>query len=253
VTYNLVNYTNTDGLEIAIDTNTGKAYASQNAVARMCVISKQAISKYLTVNQTPTFSAKILTTTGLKTVNLLDEEGIARCIIKYNPELAFKFQKLGIRVGLHEMAGYKVTTTATEQKPMTQLQMIAMMATEAQTIADNLAKLDSRVAVIEQRAVAAEAKMKELPPGKGTVPERTTRVNLNTLIRSYAKANGMDYAELWHNLYREFRDRHHVDLSIRAKNAGATVLDYAEAKGSLEDLYTLATEMYLLELPNVFV
>jgi hypothetical protein len=54
----------------------------------------------------------MLTGSGLKTVRLLPELLIQKWIIKDNPELTEKLMEAGVRVFLHEMAGYKVTSEA---------------------------------------------------------------------------------------------------------------------------------------------
>jgi len=102
-----------DGIEIVINTETGESFASVSGYARMSGLSKQAISKRLrTVNPTTTKSAEIQTVTGLKTVNLVPEDLIVEWLPKDNPEMASKLMRLGVRMFLHQMAGYEVTTTA---------------------------------------------------------------------------------------------------------------------------------------------
>jgi hypothetical protein len=95
-----------DGLELFV-ANNGSVFANQNALARMCGVSKQAISKWCSVNQAPTLSAEVETDAGLRSVKLLDEEAIKVALLRYNPVLAGKCMDAGLRVFLHGLAGYQ--------------------------------------------------------------------------------------------------------------------------------------------------
>ncbi len=112
---NLTNY-NKDGLELVIDTQTGEAFATIRATARMVDKGESTLRDYLTARNLETKSAEVLTTTGLKTARLLSEEQIVEVVTKYKPELLAKFAKLGVRVFLHQLAGYEVKSTAIEQQ-----------------------------------------------------------------------------------------------------------------------------------------
>jgi len=105
-----------DGIEILIDTQTGESFASISGYARMANISKQAISKRCTVNQSVLKTAEIDTTSGIRTVNLITEDTICEWIIKDNPFMASQLLKLGVRMFLHQLAGIeKESITHTPQ------------------------------------------------------------------------------------------------------------------------------------------
>jgi hypothetical protein len=53
--------------------------------------------------------AEVLTTGGLQGVTLLNEDQLLQVITKYNPTLLAKFARLGLRMALHQMAGYSVS------------------------------------------------------------------------------------------------------------------------------------------------
>lgn len=109
---NLQRYDN-DGIEIFVNTETGESCASVSGYARMAGKDKSTISRRLgAVADTPAKTAEIQTATGFKTVSLVTEDLIAGWLPKDNPEMATKLMKLGVRVFLHKLAGYEVTTTA---------------------------------------------------------------------------------------------------------------------------------------------
>jgi hypothetical protein len=112
---NLVPFTN-DGLELVIDIISGQCFASQSAVARMCEVSETAIRKWITSNQIDVIIAGINTATGLKTSNLLPESSICKVLAKYNPALLVVCAQAGLRIYLHKLAGYEVSSTATQPK-----------------------------------------------------------------------------------------------------------------------------------------
>ncbi len=101
---NLVNY-NQNGLELVIDQNTGEAFASISAVARMTDKSDVAIGNYVNgklqgSNSLELLDAEILTSGGLQGAKLLNENQILEVVCKYKPSLLMKFAQCGIRVFL---------------------------------------------------------------------------------------------------------------------------------------------------------
>lgn len=106
---------NQDGIEIYIDNNTGESFASISGYARMSGIDKSTISKRTKgVAFEDVKTAEVLTRSGLQVVaKLLNEKLIAEWLIKDNPDMATKLLTLGVRVFLHQLAGYEVKSTAT--------------------------------------------------------------------------------------------------------------------------------------------
>ena len=107
----LVPYFN-DDIEIVIDTQTGEAFASQRATARMCEVSEAAIRKRLLKTTQQTKPTRILTSKNkTRNANLLNEQQIMDCLQHYNPIKAQLFLQVGVRTGLHKLAGYNPTTS----------------------------------------------------------------------------------------------------------------------------------------------
>ena len=106
MTMKLTAYTSSNGLKLFIDSATGETFASQPGLASICEVANSTIARYLTGASIAPKTAKILTDTGLKTGALYDEIAILKCIIKYNPRLLFLSYKDGLRVYLHDLAGY---------------------------------------------------------------------------------------------------------------------------------------------------
>jgi hypothetical protein len=110
---NIVRFDGNDGIEILINTASGESFASISGYARMSGRNKSTIQRRLkTVALEHQKTAEVETQSGLKTVALISEDLIASWIIKDNPERAFVLLKAGVRVCLHEMAGYQVKSTA---------------------------------------------------------------------------------------------------------------------------------------------
>ena len=114
---NLARY-DKDGIELIIDTQTGESFASQSGYARMAGVSKQAISNRYngTDNEAKRKTAEIQTPQGMRTVNLVTEDLIAEWLPKDNPAMATQLIKLGVRVFMHKLAGYEVSSTAVAHK-----------------------------------------------------------------------------------------------------------------------------------------
>jgi len=138
-----------DGIEILIDTATGESFASVSGYARMAGLSQPAITKRCqkTDNQSAIKTAEVQTATGFKTHNLIPESLIAEWLPKDNPTMASKLMLLGVRVFLHEMAGFKVTSEAIAPAlPQTYLEALkALVASE-----EEKALLEAEKALLEE-------------------------------------------------------------------------------------------------------
>jgi phage antirepressor YoqD-like protein len=99
-----------EGLELVVDTTTGKAYASISATARMLEIDASNLAKHIKnplVNY-PTLDAEIPTTQGLRSSVLLSSNSIFKLALKYHPQLAEAMGDAGANVYMLGLAGYKV-------------------------------------------------------------------------------------------------------------------------------------------------
>lgn len=118
---NLVPY-NQDGLELVIDNQTGESFASISAASRMLNVAHSTLRDALCPSRFgEAKEAEILTGDGLRSSRLLSESQL-RTVAKH---FAAKGNKTcldfldsvadaGIRVYLHSLAGYQVTSTAVE-------------------------------------------------------------------------------------------------------------------------------------------
>jgi len=112
-------------------------------------------------------------------------------------------------------------------------------------------QLAGRVDTIERRAQEATGQLLALPLPDESVIGLSTRAKVVRVVRVYCRESGVAYPEAWGCLYREFRDRYHVDLVRRARNEGSSPLDVAEdleAEGYiclLGDLYAVAYDLFV--------
>lgn len=128
-------------------------------------------------------------------------------------------------------------------------QMMLQIAAIAQQQGVQIAVIDSRVAQIEATQQEAIASLDEASAPEVEPEILTTRAKLNRLVRDYSGANAMHFQEVWRRVYREFKDRYHVDLKQRAKNIQASggkkfgALDVCEQLSMIEELYAVAFEI----------
>lgn len=105
-----------DGLEILIDTKTGESFATQAAYARMSGVSYPAVRKRVEREKGSDIfllkTAEIITGKGLQTVTLIPADIVFDWLIEDNPSLAKAMGKAGATVYLHQIAGYKVESSA---------------------------------------------------------------------------------------------------------------------------------------------
>lgn len=120
-----------DGIELVIDQIGECFYPGYNALARVCSIGldkliypaqiKRTVESVLeTVTDFVILEAEILTTQGLRTVTLIPRKLGTRVIKKHNFTLYEEMADAGHLVFLHQLAGYKVTSTAVESRKPTE-------------------------------------------------------------------------------------------------------------------------------------
>ena len=116
-----------DGIELIIDTQTGESFASISGYARMSGKAQSTISGRLATYRNEALkTAEILTTTGLKTVRLISEDLICKWLPKDNPELASQVLKLGVRLFLHTLAGFRVKSEAIAEVKQLESQILKL-------------------------------------------------------------------------------------------------------------------------------
>lgn len=147
-----------DGIELIIDTRTGESFASIKGYARMSGKSHNAIimrlnrlskedSKGVT-SESPNHpqiqtgsglqggntkgglgllkQAQIQTEGGLQGVYLIPEDLICKWLPKDNPELASQVLKLGVRLFLHTLAGFRVKSEAIAEVRQLESQIVKL-------------------------------------------------------------------------------------------------------------------------------
>jgi seryl-tRNA synthetase len=155
----------------------------------------------------------------------------------------------GATVFFHKLAGYEVTSEAIQPQPQTTAEMFLMVAKQAVEQERRTKALEVKLAQIKATQQKAIASLDEVAEPEVEAEELTTRAKLNRLVRDYSAANAVHFQEVWRRVYREFRDRYHVDLKQRAKNIQAnggrkfTSLDVCEQLGKIEELYAVAFEV----------
>jgi hypothetical protein len=90
-------------------------------------------------------------------------------------------------------------------------------------------QLEEQIAALERIRKEAEEAIKQLPAPTVEAEPVSTRMQLSRMVRDFVQKTGCSYGEIWRLVYREFRDRYHIDLSTRAKNAGCKALGKSES------------------------
>lgn len=136
-----------DGIELIIDTQTGESFASISGYARMSEKSHNAIIMRLNrlskedskgVTSESSNHPQIQTEGGLQSVRLISENLICQWLPKDNPELASQVLKLGVRLFLHTLAGFRVKSEAIAEVRQLESQIIKL--SEEKQILEELIK-----------------------------------------------------------------------------------------------------------------
>ena len=189
----------------------------------------------------------VLTPSGVQQMAVLSEQGIYFFLGRSNKPDALPFQMWiagEVVPSIRKTGQYSVQKTTEE-----------MLLESVQVLVDHqrkLAAMDTRITAIEQRGVAATKELFALPSPEVVAPQRTTRTYINEVVRAYGVMNNCNMAELFGKLYREVRDRYHVDFVARSRNSGKkynSVLHYVEENNPefMKDIYGVAHELYATE------
>ena len=144
-----------EGIELVINTDNGEAFATQAGYARMSGVSYPTVRKRVErLKSSDIFelkTAEIQTPNGLQVVTLLPTKIILQWLAKDNPELAIAMGEAGATMYLHQLAGYKVNSTAIEPvKPASPLELAQSMLDALKKQETELAKLNELAAIQEE-------------------------------------------------------------------------------------------------------
>lgn len=244
------------GIELIINTKTGEVFATQGMLAKICNQEQTSIRYHLQkwgVGE----SLKDISVKDSKGVEqlskLYNEEAIYEILAKYKPELLVQCAKAGIRVYLHTLAGFTVSSTATK-KELSPLEILEQQVRLMRQQQDDLDKLKLQVQEFnefKQEMLDVRdntlAEFKKLPEPSVAVAELKTKERLNRMVRDYAIANNIPFGTVYNKLYMEFRDRYHIDLKVRGNNQKPKLsgTEYADSINMIEQLYAVASEVFV--------
>ena len=103
--------------------------------------------------------------------------------------------------------------------------------------------IEARMDAHDKERELAESNLFALPAATEEVAPITRRAELNQAVRLYAVKMNIPYNAVWKKLYAVHYARYHVNISLRAKNARCSGLDYAEKHGHIEQLIAIINHL----------
>lgn len=184
------------------------------------------------------------TSSGVHEIIALSEQGLYFFLARSDKPAALPFQKWvagEVLPSIRKTGSYSVQKTNIE-----------LLLESVQALADQekkLIRLDQRVENIEKRSTEATVSLYSVPDPSGAPVGRSIASFINEVVRSYAIANRCPYPDVYAKLYREFRDRYHIDLMARKRTSVKkykSIMHLAEAEfpDRLQDLYDVAYELF---------
>lgn len=212
---------NQDGIEIYINTTTGESFASKRGYCRMANVGMQTIARRLkrTDAHKQVMYAEIPTSKGTRNGALLTENLIAQWLPQDNPELAHKFLTLGIRAGMHWLAGYDVTSTVVEQYnlPQTYTQALEHLLAAQKQIEADKPKVEAYERLINSNG---NVRMKDFADALGV--KGLGRNNLIKLLRSKGVFTQNKTGE-GNTPYRRFQESGYFEVNEKVAPSGNIV------------------------------
>jgi hypothetical protein len=113
-----------------------------------------------------------------------------------------------------------------------------------QGILDEMRSQDSRISDLESKVnkVIGNNQVTMLPP-----PQKTNRAALNQIVRSYADTMKIEFSNAWGMLYTECYYRLHINFKTRAKSENIGIIDFIEREGYIEEVYSIARDIFRLD------
>ena len=109
-----------------------------------------------------------------------------------------------------------------------------MMATAFDKLVSISQSQETRLQKIETRIDERQALL--------PAPQIEPREHINMIVRDYSTRAGIEFREVWRELYKQFSYRTNSNPSISAKNRGMTIIDYIESEGMIETLESIAMD-----------
>jgi phage antirepressor YoqD-like protein len=235
---NLQRYDN-NGLELIIDNTTGESFASISGYARMSNASKSTIFERLnTVFYNEIKTAEISTTSGLKTVRLISENLIAEWLPRDNPKLASQMMKLGIRLFLHNLAGYNVKSEAVNEfkTPTTYLEALkALVSSEESKLLLETKNKELTEKIIEDTPKVEFAEQVAASDDCISIGDFAKVLDIKGLGRNrlYTKLRDLNILRVNNTPYQKFIDRGYFEVIETVTPIGIRFTTKVTGKGQI--------------------
>lgn len=182
--------------------------------------------------QTPGGEQEMLTVT---------EAGLYRLIFKSRKAVAKRFQ----RWVFHEvLPTIRKTGTYSVQQPLRAEDPIIASLQSALELRQQQLDQERRIAALEHARETALQELRALPAPSVEIPEETTDMKIRRIVNDYSAATGIAQGEVWRRLYQEHYYRYHSRVSPKGKESR---LQAFVRVGKVDELYALATELFLSE------
>ena len=179
----------------------------------------------------------------------VNQSGLFAVLLRSDKPEAKPFRKWvtsEVLPSIFNTGSYSVSQPAPEeQKPLSQLEMLSLMAQEAVKQEKRLAEIETKVDRLLLRREQAEKDLAALPPAKVPAAPKTTRAMISELVANYCNATSMKFEDAHRKLHKEFYYRHHTNLNKRFmenRDKYKSKLDIVEELGLMEEYYAMALE-----------
>lgn len=161
---NLTPYNSNDGIEIYINTSSGESFCSIRGYARMAGVASSTVDSRVSrmsdsARNSMTQITQVPTAAGVRSARIINENTIVEWLAKDSPETMVKFAKIGVRMFLHQLAGYSVVSTAVSypvetysRRQLLEMALEAELKLEAQQ--QEIDGLVEQVTTLEPKAIA---------------------------------------------------------------------------------------------------
>lgn len=115
---------------------------------------------------------------------------------------------------------------------------------EQREIKANQKELAAKFTEFKEERDAINKEIELSPESKVELKDKTMRATLSAFVNAIARGKGIPFNTIWNNIYTEFKTRYHINVQVRANNAGISKIQWLDDNHYIDVAYGIAKQLY---------